>query len=595
MNESLDRVETEQKPEPGRLRKEKKEKKPKTGRQYISRMAWVKAIVYVLMLIFFAALVLGVFEALLSYDNLWRFSSAGEFTATLDDELDTDVISRSEYEYAVGLMNIIYNLSSWAVPLIIIGALGLIACAAFLMCGAGRRNGRDDVVPLVMDKIPLDVYAAICCALGVLIIVAYVYALVPITYGMFVYSEPAVIFAVSSCVIWYIAYVVALAPFLSLATRVKLGGGIWWRNTVIYRALKLCWRAVKWCWSLVKRFCGWVWYMTKKIPIVPRTAIIMAAILFFNFLLMVWNMNVYGDAFVWFLLFILSLVIFVAACFGAWQMKSLKAAGERMAKGNIDEKIDTKYMYWEFKNHAENLNSIGDGMAAAVEQRMKSERLKTELITNVSHDIKTPLTSIVNYVDLLQKPHTPEQESEYLEVLERQSKRLKKLTEDLVEASKASTGNMNVNIVSTSSREMIEQSLAEYGARMEQGMLTVITNIPDPAPRAMADGRLLWRVLDNLFNNVVKYAMPNTRVYIDAAADGGEVIISVKNISRDPLNISADELMERFVRGDSSRHTEGSGLGLNIVQSLITLMHGKFSLSVDGDLFKAEIRLPEAK
>lgn len=595
MNESLDRVETEQKPESERLRKEKKAKKPKTGRQYISRMAWVKAIAYVLMLIFFAALVLGVFEALLSYDHLWRFSSAEEFTATLDDELGTEAISRSEYEYAVGLMRIIYNLSSWAVPLIIIGALGLIACAAFLMCGAGRRNGRDDVVPLVMDKIPLDVYAAICCALGVLIIVAYVYALVPITYGMFVYSEPAVIFAVSSCVIWYIAYVVALAPFLSLATRVKLGGGIWWSNTLICWVCRLCWRAVKWCWSLVKRFCGWVWYMTKKIPIVPRTAIIMAAILFFNFLLMVWNMNVYGDAFVWFLLFILSLVIFVAACFGAWQMKSLKAAGERMAKGNIDEKIDTKYMYWEFKNHAENLNSIGDGMAAAVEQRMKSERLKTELITNVSHDIKTPLTSIVNYVDLLQKPHTPEQESEYLEVLERQSKRLKKLTEDLVEASKASTGNMNVNIVSTSSREMIEQSLAEYGARMEQGMLTVITNIPDPAPRAMADGRLLWRVLDNLFNNVVKYAMPNTRVYIDAAADGGEVIISVKNISRDPLNISADELMERFVRGDSSRHTEGSGLGLNIVQSLITLMHGKFSLSVDGDLFKAEIRLPEAK
>ena len=595
MNESLDRVETEQKPEPGRLRKEKKEKKPKTGRQYISRMAWAKAIAYVLMLIFFAALVLGVFEALLSYDHLWRFSSAGEFTATLDDELGTEAISRSEYEYAVGLMRIIYNLSSWAVPLIIAGALGLIACAAFLMCGAGRRNGRDDVVPLVMDKIPLDVYAAICCALGVLIIVAYVYALVPITYGMFVYSEPAVIFAVSSCVIWYIAYVVALAPFLSFATRVKLGGGIWWRNTLICWVCRLCWRAVKWCWILVKRFCGWVWYMTKKIPIVPRTAIIMAAILFFNFLLMVWNMNVYGDAFVWFLFFILSLVIFVAACFGAWQMKSLKAAGERMAKGNIDEKIDTQHMYWEFKHHAKNLNSIGDGMAAAVEQRMKSERLKTELITNVSHDIKTPLTSIVNYVDLLQKPHTPEQESEYLEVLDRQSKRLKKLTEDLVEASKASTGNMNVNIVRTNTREIIEQSLAEYGRRMEQGNLTVIVNIPDEPPHAMADGRLLWRVLDNLFNNVVKYALPGTRVYITSELDGGEAVISVKNISRDPLNISAEELMERFVRGDASRHTEGSGLGLNIAQSLVNLMHGKFSLSVDGDLFKAEIRLPKAK
>lgn len=596
MNESLDRVETEQKPEPERLRKEKKAKKPKTGRQYISRMAWVKAIVYVLMLIFFAALVLGVFEALLSYDHLWRFSSAGEFTATLDDELDTDVISRSEYEYAVGLMNIIYNLSSWAVPLIIIGALGLIACAAFLMCGAGRRNGRDDVVPLVMDKIPLDVYAAICCALGVLIIVAYAYALVPITYGMFVYSEPAVIFAVSSCVIWYIAFVVALAPFLSLATRVKLGGGIWWSNTLICWVCRLCWRAVKWCWSLVKRFCGWIWYMTRKIPIVPRTALIagIAIVLELFFCALAFGYGYY-DGLAVLAAIVYNVALFVALCFGAWQMKSLKAAGERMVRGEIDEKIDTQQMYWEFKKHAENLNSIGDGMAAAVEQRMKSERLKTELITNVSHDIKTPLTSIVNYVDLLQKPHTPEQESEYLEVLDRQSKRLKKLTEDLVEASKASTGNMNVNIVSTSSRELIEQSLAEYGARMEQGMLTVITNIPDPAPRAMADGRLLWRVLDNLFNNVVKYAMPNTRVYIDAAADGGEVIISVKNISRDPLNISADELMERFVRGDSSRHTEGSGLGLNIVQSLITLMHGKFSLSVDGDLFKAEIRLPEAK
>ena len=172
------------------------------------------------------------------------------------------------------------------------------------------------------------------------------------------------------------------------------------------------------------------------------------------------------------------------------------------------------------------------------------------------------------------------------------AKRLKKLTEDLVEASKASTGNMNVSLVRTNTREIIEQSLAEYGRRMEQGKLIVITNIPDPAPAAMADGRLLWRVLDNLFNNVCKYALAGTRVYIDAGIEGNEAVISVKNISRDPLNVSADELMERFVRGDSARHTEGSGLGLNIAQSLVNLMHGKFSLSIDGDLFKAEIRLP---
>ena len=155
-----------------------------------------------------------------------------------------------------------------------------------------------------------------------------------------------------------------------------------------------------------------------------------------------------------------------------------------------------------------------------------------------------------------------------------------------------SAGNMNVNLERTNTREIIEQSLAEYGRRMEQGNLTVIVNIPEDAPRAMADGRLLWRVLDNLFNNVCKYALAGTRVYIDAAVEGDEAVISVKNISRDPLNVSADELMERFVRGDSARHTEGSGLGLNIAQSLVNLMHGKFSLSIDGDLFKAEIRLP---
>ena len=333
--------------------------------------------------------------------------------------------------------------------------------------------------------------------------------------------------------------------------------------------------------------------MTRKIPIVPRTAIIAAAAIAIEAFLTAQAFGYYYiSGFFVFLWFVYTPLLFILACFGAWQMKSLKAAGERLARGGIDEKIDTKHMYWEFKRHAENLNSIGEGMAAAVEQRMKSERLKTELITNVSHDIKTPLTSIVNYVDLLNKPHTPEQEAEYLEVLDRQSKRLKKLTEDLVEASKASTGNMNVSLVRTNTREIIEQSLAEYGRRMEQGKLIVITNIPDPAPAAMADGRLLWRVLDNLFNNVCKYALAGTRVYIDAGIEGNEAVISVKNISRDPLNVSADELMERFVRGDSARHTEGSGLGLNIAQSLVNLMHGKFSLSIDGDLFKAEIRLP---
>lgn len=590
MNEELEKIDTTVREPP------KKAKEPKQKAK-LTHQLWAKILAFVLLGLFLALLVAGIAECMFSYTAYMYWESVTEFIRDiLIQGPGYSELTQAESLYAQQILGLVYDWSNWWLPMVLVGAVGTLACLVFAFVSAGRRKGREGASLNAVDRLPLDLYAAICWAavFGLLLAVVAVADNMTDNTWPFLVTRNGVMFAVTVAICAYTGILIALAPFLSFATRLKVGGGIWWRNTLICWVCRLCWRVIKWCWILVKRFCGWVWYMTKKIPIVPRTAIIMAAILFFNFLLMVWNMNVYGDAFVWFLLFILSLVIFVAACFGAWQMKSLKAAGERMARGEIDEKIDTQHMYWEFKHHAKNLNSIGDGMAAAVEQRMKSERLKTELITNVSHDIKTPLTSIVNYVDLLQKPHTPEQEAEYLEVLDRQSKRLKKLTEDLVEASKASTGNMNVNIVRTNTREIIEQSLAEYGRRMEQGNLSIIVKIPEEPPQAMADGRLLWRVLDNLFNNVVKYALPGTRVYITSELDGGDAVISVKNISRDPLNISAEELMERFVRGDASRHTEGSGLGLNIAQSLVNLMHGRFSLSVDGDLFKAEIRLPKA-
>ena len=239
----------------------------------------------------------------------------------------------------------------------------------------------------------------------------------------------------------------------------------------------------------------------------------------------------------------------------------------------------------------ENLNAIGTGMTRAVEQRMKSERLKTELITNVSHDIKTPLTSIVNYVDLLEKEELPEKATEYLAVLDRQSKRLKKLTEDLVEASKASTGNVAVRLTPILVNEIVHQAIGDYDERLTAGKLEVVVTTYEGNLNAMADGRLLWRVLDNLLSNVCKYALAGTRVYIDLGTRDNRVVVSMKNISRDQLNVNADELMERFVRGDTSRHTEGSGLGLNIAKSLMELMGGTFALSVDGDLFKAELTL----
>ena len=227
------------------------------------------------------------------------------------------------------------------------------------------------------------------------------------------------------------------------------------------------------------------------------------------------------------------------------------------------------------------------------QEQMKAEHLKTELITNVSHDIKTPLTSIVNYVDLLKKEDIPSPEArEYIAVLDRQSHRLKKLTEDLVEASKASSGVLNVDLQPTDVNVLFSQIEGEYQERLAACQMTLVTQPPAPGTVIRADSRLLSRVMDNLVSNICKYALPSTRVYVVSTLSREAVTISFKNVSRDELNISPDELMERFVRGDASRHTEGSGLGLSIARSLVQLQGGRFDLAIDADLFRADITFP---
>ena len=226
-------------------------------------------------------------------------------------------------------------------------------------------------------------------------------------------------------------------------------------------------------------------------------------------------------------------------------------------------------------------------MNVAVEERMKSERLKTELITNVSHDIKTPLTSIINYADLIvEEPTENARITEYAEVLKRQSARLKKLIEDLMEASKASTGNIEVHMVPCEVGVLLTQTMGEYEQRLAELGLELVARQPEHPVRIMADGKLLWRVFDNLLNNICKYAMGGTRVYLTVEERDDKVAIAFKNISKYPLDISAEELKERFVRGDKSRHTEGNGLGLSITQSLTQLQGGELELTVDGDFFK---------
>lgn len=553
--------------------------KPPKERVKLTHSTWAKVgaivLLYVFALCFLACAACFAFGAMGGMDD---------YTSLLEN-IDFNLAGAS-FVYNLIVFAVTFN--SACVPVGILFIALILACFIFLFCAAGHRKGETEPRLNLVDRIPLDLYAAAvvmaCVGIFAFWTNRFFYGDAMHIVRVYNYSIGIQLVLLALTLVG-VFFGLILALLLSFATRVKCGK--WWRNTVIYRVLRLIWRVVKAVWH-------WFGRVGRMIPIVWRTALIMAALLVINLILCLVAFD-YNSGFWLFVWFAFTVVIFAAAIFGAWQMKSLKKAGQQLAEGKFNEKIDTTHMYWEFKSHAENLNSIGDGLSKEVAQRMKSERLKTELITNVSHDIKTPLTSIINYVDLLQKAKTEEERTEYLAVLDRQSHRLKKLTEDLVEASKASTGNMSVNLAPTNTQEIINQSYGEYSAKLEAGRLNTVINIPEPVPVIMADGRLLWRVIDNLFNNVVKYALPETRVYVDVHVEGSEAVISMKNISRAALNISAEELMERFVRGDASRSTEGSGLGLNIARSLTELQHGKFSISTDGDLFKAEIRLPLAQ
>ena len=332
----------------------------------------------------------------------------------------------------------------------------------------------------------------------------------------------------------------------------------------------------------------------QKLPLFWQAGLLFVGFGFLELLCLlgVWN-NGAGMALLWLLLKVVELIFFIRLVL---QLIHLQAGGQKLTQGDLNYQLPLEKLHGPFRAHGEALNNIRQGIQHAVEEQMKSERMKTELITNVSHDIKTPLTAIVSYVDLLkQEPMPNEKAKEYLDVLDRQSARLKKLTEDLVEASKATTGNLSVDLQPTDVNVFLGQTTGEYEERLAAKQLALCLTPAEGTPRISADGRLLWRVFENLFSNIQKYAQPGTRVYLTCQATDEQVTITFRNISAEPLNISADELMERFVRGDASRNTEGSGLGLSIARSLTQLQHGTFALAVDGDLFKAILTFPRLR
>lgn len=475
-----------------------------------------------------------------------------------------------------------------AIPVLTV--IGFLLCAAlflFLLCSAGHRAGREEAVLNLQDKIPFDLYALAAFLLGALAVSAvydaiawggtrsllvagfdneYLFEWALLALGM----EAAVLIVLASC--------------MTLSTRVKTG--TLWRNTVIYRLLRLCWRAVRWMGRGIRTLC-------RNLPLLWKG--ILGYSVYALVMLLVCRETYYSGMAALFWIG-LSMTALLVLCFFILQMAQLKEGAKRLAEGDLSYHVPTERMFFELKRHGENLNSIGAGMTRAVEERMKSERLKTELITNVSHDIKTPLTSILNYVDLLKKePAASDAAGEYIAVLDRQAHRLKKLTEDVLEASKAATGNIKVELARTDAVELLGQCLAEYEERFQQAGLVAVMQTPGGSASILADGRLLWRVFDNLLGNIAKYGQPGTRVYAGVTREGTDVAIALKNVSRDPLNISEEELMERFVRGDSARTSEGSGLGLSIARSLTELQGGRFGIAIDCDLFKAELRFAAAE
>lgn len=438
-----------------------------------------------------------------------------------------------------------------------------------------------DVVLTFFDRIPTDLYL-----FGLGMLFAFCAALLDPLFQMV--GENLVYLALWSCVALVLVMLVCLlAAFITLVTRWKAHSIL--QNTICWRVCKLAWKLWLWCWRYIKVPFVRLGMLCRAIPLIWQVAIVTPIVLLLYALLSLLMLENFAVFFLW---MFCSAVVYLVILYAAYSFRLLMKAGRALAEGDLRYKTDTKYLTLAFRSHGVDLNRIGEGMEKALSEKIKSERFKTELITNVSHDIKTPLTSIINYTDLLSREPLEGKAQEYTAVLSRQSARLKKLIEDLIEASKASTGNIAVSLERLDVCQIVRQSLGEYSERLESHSLRVIETIPTDEIFAMVDGRQLWRVLDNLYSNVCKYALEGTRVYVIVVEDGGEVTISVKNISRDPLVTAADELTERFVQGDSSRASEGSGLGLNIAKSLTELQHGKFTIRCDGDLFRCDVTFP---
>lgn len=434
--------------------------------------------------------------------------------------------------------------------------------AIYLFWAIGHKKGEEGISINLIDKLPYEVvFLMFCCIIPMFI--AIVENSITETFNY--------IFITIAIISYIICYVITAALTITTIKRIKARQ--FWKSFFTYKV-------IKWIANKIRKFEDEIKNKTentKKIFWYYWGFVLVSSILLSTF--------------------VTGISILILIAFWIWvyyklrkyvrQEDNIKDTLKKIYGGDTDVHINEEELDGVLKQMAIYINDIAGGFKNAIEESLKSERLKTELITNVSHDIKTPLTSIINYVDLLKKEDIKDEKvKEYIEILDNKSQRLKKLTEDLVEASKASSGNVKLNIESINIKELINQTIGEFKDRLEKRNLQIEVDMPNEDVKISADNRYMYRIMENLFGNISKYAQENSRVYVDVKKKNKKIDISIKNISKDKLNISSDELMQRFVRGDKSRYTEGSGLGLSIAKSLTELQKGTFDIIIDGDLFK---------
>ncbi len=486
--------------------------------------------------------------------------------------LNTDLKKGDRYYYTAELIEIFYPYANLIIAFTVLSFFVFILFIAMLCSCSAVHSGEDTLTLSGSEKFPADLSVLILLILGMVEYIIFFWGVT--THA----SKIEPIFALTITVIIF-DELLLISCINSFAAKIKTHS--FFSSMVTVRFFKFIGKKLK---SGIDNAV----YKLTNLKFVKKTVLSIFAILIFDLIICIITgfsaKTAYVMAFTELIIFI-PIVISIAI-----QYRNIELGIKKIVSGDFSFKIDTKYMFGDFKRMAEAVNGINTGMQKAVDERMKSERFKTELITNVSHDLKTPLTSIINYVDLIKKENVDnETVCEYIDVLDRQSSRLKKLIEDLIEASKASTGNIQVNFAPCDAGILLSQAAAEYSERIQNSNLELVISADENSHYILADSRLLWRVYDNLLSNICKYTFPGTRVYLSVETKNNRVVTIFKNISRAKLNITSEELMERFVRGDSSRNTEGSGLGLSIVKSLTSLQNGEINIFIDGDMFTVSV------